>query len=91
MDWLVTLFVLVLLFIGFCIFLLVAMFVIAGAIRIWKNRQKLKGIVISDGLDESEMQLIREALLRAKASEAEEAAKEKLATTASKLAEAAKA
>jgi len=65
--------------------------VIVGAIKLYKARESLSKIDVSDGLDESEIQLIRDALLRKKQMDADVQEKAKLVAASQKLAEVAKA
>jgi hypothetical protein len=73
------------------IFISVAIFIVAGAVKLYRNRASLKGIDISDGIDESEIKLIRDALIKKSQADADAAAKAKLLATSEKLAEVAKA
>lgn len=72
------------------IFIVVAAFIVAGAIRLYKSRESLKQIDISDGLDEREIQLIRDALLRKKQIDEQAAEKKKLVEASEKIAAVAK-
>jgi hypothetical protein len=73
------------------IFVVVATFIVVGAIKLYKARESLSKIDVSDGLDESEIQLIRDALLRKKQMDADVQEKAKLVAASQKLAEVAKA
>ena len=63
----------------FMILLMVLLFVGVGAYRLITSRKELSKIDISDGLDESEIQIIREVLLKKQTSDKEAAVKAKLA------------
>ena len=63
----------------FMILLVVLMFVGVGAYRLFVSRKELSAIDLSDGLDESEIQIIRNALLKKQTADKEAAVKAKLA------------
>ena len=65
--------------IGFMILLVVLLFVGVGAYRLIASRKELSAIDLSDGLDESEIQIIRNALLKKQTADKEAAVKAKLA------------
>ena len=66
----------------FMILLVVFVFVGVGAYRLISARKKLSAIDLSDGLDESEIQIIRNALLKKQTADKEAAVKAKLADVA---------
>ena len=61
------------------IVLVVLLFVGVGAYRVIAARKELSAIDLSDGLDESEIQIIRSALLKKQTADKEAAVKAKLA------------
>ena len=63
----------------FMILLMVLIFVGVGAYRLIAARKELSAIDLSDGLDESEIQIIRNALLKKQAADKEAAVKAKFA------------
>ena len=63
----------------FMILLVVLLFVGVGAYRLIAARKELSAIDLSDGLDESEIQIIRNALLKKQTADKEAAVKAKLA------------
>ena len=63
----------------FMIVLVVLLFVGVGAYRLIAARKELSAIDLSDGLDESEIQIIRNALLKKQTADKEAAVKAKLA------------
>jgi hypothetical protein len=63
----------------FMILLLVLLFVGVGAYRLIAARKELSTIDLSDGLDESEIQIIRNALLKKQTADKEAAVKAKVA------------
>ena len=63
----------------FMIVLVVLLFVGVGAYRLIVARKELSTIDLSDGLDESEIQIIRNALLKKQTADKEAAVKAKLA------------
>ena len=63
----------------FLILLVVLLFVGVGAYRLISARKELSAIDISDGLDESEIQIIRNALVKKQIADKEAAVKAKLA------------
>ncbi len=63
----------------FMILLIVLLFVGVGAYRLISSRQELSAIDLSDGLDESEIQIIRNALLKKQTADKEAAVKAKVA------------
>ncbi len=63
----------------FMIFLMVLLFVGVGAYRLISARKELSAIDLSDGLDESEIQIIRNALLKKQTADKEAAVKAKVA------------
>ena len=71
-------------------FAVMVIFVVAGAVKLYKSRAALKAIDLSDGIDAGELELIKNALLKSKAKADEEAAKVKLQAASEKLAEVAK-
>ena len=66
----------------FMILLVVLLFVGVGAYRLISARKELSAIDLSDGLDESEIQIIRNALLKKHTADKEAAVKAKLADVA---------
>ena len=66
----------------FMILLVVLLFVGVGAYRLIAARKELSTIDLSDGLDESEIQIIRNALLKKQTADKEAAVKAKLADVA---------
>ena len=64
------------------ILLVVMLFVGVGAYRLIAARRELSAINLSDGLDESEIQIIRNALLKKQTADKEAAVKAKLADVA---------
>ena len=66
----------------FMILLVVLLFVGVGAYRLISARKELSAIDLSDGLDESEIQIIRNALLKKQTADKEAAVKAKLADVA---------
>ena len=66
----------------FMILLVVVLFVGVGAYRLIAARKALSAIDLSDGLDESEIQIIRNALLKKQTADKEAAVKAKLADVA---------
>ena len=66
----------------FMILLMVLLFVGIGAYRLIAARKSLSAIDLSDGLDESEIQIIRNALLKKQTADKEAAVKAKLADVA---------
>ena len=66
----------------FMILLVVLLFVGVGAYRLIAARKELSAIDLSDGLDESEIQIIRNALLKKQTADKEAAVKAKLADVA---------
>ena len=76
------LFVGVTILIVFMILLVVLLFVGVGAYRLIAARKALSAIDLSDGLDESEIQIIRNALLKKQTADKEAAVKAKLADVA---------
>ena len=66
----------------FMILLVVLLFVGVGAYRLISARKDLSAIDLSDGLDESEIQIIRNALLKKQTADKEAAVKAKLADVA---------
>ena len=66
----------------FMILLVVLLFVGVGAYRLISARKELSAIDLSDGLDESEIQIIRNALLKKQTADREAAVKAKLADVA---------
>lgn len=66
----------------FMILLVVLLFVGVGAYRLLSARKELSAIDLSDGLDESEIQIIRNALLKKQTADKETAVKAKLADVA---------
>lgn len=63
----------------FMILLLVLLFVGVGAYRLIAARKALSAIDLSNGLDESEIQIIRNALLKKQTADKEAAVKAKVA------------
>ena len=63
----------------FMILLVVLLFVGVGAYRLIAARKELSAIDLSDGLDESEIQIIRNVLLKKQTADKEAAVKAKLA------------
>ncbi len=63
----------------FMILLMVLLFVGVGAYRLIAARKELSAIDLSDGLDESEIQIIRNALLKKQTADKEAAVKAKVA------------
>ena len=63
----------------FMILLVVILFVGVGAYRLISARKELSAIDLSDGLDESEIQIIRNALLKKQTADKEASVKAKLA------------
>ena len=63
----------------FMILLMVLLFVGVGAYRLIAARKELSTIDLSDGLDESEIQIIRNALLKKQTADKEAAVKAKVA------------
>ena len=63
----------------FMILLVVLLFVGVGAYRLIVARKELSAIDLSDGLDESEIQIISNALLKKQTADKEAAVKAKLA------------
>ncbi len=63
----------------FMILLLVFLFVGVGAYRLISAKKELSAIDLSDGLDESEIQIIRNALLKKQTADKEAAVKAKVA------------
>ena len=63
----------------FMILLVVLLFVGVGAYRLIAARKELSAIDLSDGLDESEIQIIRNALLKKQTADKEAAVKAKVA------------
>lgn len=74
----------------FLIFALVVTFVVLGALKMRKNVDAKTKVDVSDGIDPQELELIKEALRKTAAQDAEAEAKAKLVATAAKIAEAAK-
>ncbi len=74
-----TLFVVITFLIAFMILSIVLLFVCVGAYRLIAARKALSAIDLSDGLDESEIQIIRNALLRKQTADKEAAVKAKVA------------
>ena len=66
----------------FMILLVVMLFVGVGAYRLIAARKDLNAIDLSDGLDESEIQIIRNALLKKQTADKEAKVKAKLADVA---------
>lgn len=66
----------------FMILLVVLLFVGVGAYRLISARKELSAIDLSDGLDESEIQIIRNALVKKQIADKEAAVKAKLADVA---------
>ena len=66
----------------FMILLVVLLFVGVGAYRLISARKELSAIDLSDGLDESEIQIIRNALLKKQTADKEAVVKAKLADVA---------
>ena len=66
----------------FMILLVVLLFVGVGAYRLLSARKDLTAINLSGGLDESEIQIIRNALLKKQTADKEAAVKAKLADVA---------
>ncbi len=66
----------------FMILLVVLLFVGVGSYRLISARKELSAIDLSDGLDESEIQIIRNALLKKQSADKEAAVKAKLADVA---------
>ena len=66
----------------FMILLMVMLFVGVGAYRLIAARKELTAIDLSDGLDESEIQIIRNALLKKQIADKEAKVKAKLADVA---------
>jgi len=66
----------------FMILLVVLLFVGVGAYRLISARKDLTAIDLSDGLDESEIQIIRNALLKKQTADKEAQVKAKLAEVA---------
>ena len=66
----------------FMILLVVLLFVGVGAYPLISARKELSAIDLSDGLDESEIQIIRNALLKKQTADKEAAVKAKLADVA---------
>lgn len=56
---------------AFFIFVLVLLFIGIGAFRLLKNKQQLSQIDITDGIDASEMEIIRNAIFAKKKAEKE--------------------
>ena len=73
------LFVAITVLIVFMILLVVLLFVGVGAYRLIAARKELSAIDLSDGLDESEIQIIRNVLLKKQTADKEAAVKAKLA------------
>ena len=73
------LFVAITVLIVFMILLVVLLFVGVGAYRLIMSRKELSAIDLSDGLDESEIQIIRKVLLKKQTADKEAAVKAKLA------------
>ncbi len=63
----------------FMILLMVLIFVGVGAYRLISARKELSTIDLSDGLDESEIQIIRNVLLKKQTADKEAAVKAKVA------------
>ena len=76
------LFVGITILIVFMILLVVLLFVGAGAYRLVAARKELIAVDLSDGLDESEIQIIRNALLKKQTADKEAKVKAKLADVA---------
>ncbi len=76
------LFVGITILIVFMILLVVLLFFGVGAYRLIAARKALSAIDLSDGLDESEIQIIRNALLKKQTADKEAAVKAKLADVA---------
>jgi hypothetical protein len=57
----------------------VTLFVVVGATRLFSSRKELSSIDITDGIDESEMAIIRSVLLKKNSADKEAAVKAKLA------------
>jgi len=66
----------------FMILLVVLLFVGAGAYRMVGARKERTAVDVSDGLDESEIQIIRNALLKKQTADKEAKVKAKLADVA---------